>query len=342
MDDFTYFPDLSYLTFSDKDCKVMALAGEDTSLAVITDSGGYIVSGVAQAAGDEYSPEALFTVSRVFSAERPAKNQEPVVFEGEIVYLSEHGVCAVSPSENIDREYSAQIRSEYINEWLMREDLSECSLTPVGDYLVINTGTPGRAYVLDGKQISRSSERPFSYRQYESYYFAGCENRFAWRHGNELFLLLNKKLGRLSFTSTVNGDYIDEWNNGLTAVSAFWETPNIYGTEYYNRKSFAKLGLLLRRVVNENDGREINTAVRVWYKRNNEPWKLLKNYNGDLCVFRYDYINFGLFTYRPTGKLYTIFKKIKLKKTYSLKLRFENDVAGMPLFLQAYGLEYSK
>ena len=93
--------------------------------------------------------------------------------------------------------------------------------------------------------------------------------------------------------------------------------------------------------MNQSDGREVNTSVRIWYKKNNDAWKLLRGYNGDQCIFRYDYLNYALFSYRPTGKTYTVGKKIKIKKTYSLKLRFESDIEGMPLFLQAFGLEYT-
>lgn len=137
-----------------------------------------------------------------------------------------------------------------------------------------------------------------------------------------------------------NESYIDQHTG--TAIRCYWETPNIYGTDFYARKSFTKLSVLLRKIISNNDKTEVNTTVRVWAKRDQQPWKLIKDYDGEQSVFRYDFLNYGLFSYRPSGKRYAIDKKIKFKKTYGLKLRFENDMEGVPCFLQSFGVEYCK
>lgn len=343
MDNYGYFSDRSYLTFSDRNCRVMLLAGQDTSLAVVTDGSGYLVSGTAnnpESAAD-FEPDALFTVSRVFFTPKPAGFQRPAVFDNEILYMSDMGLCALSASAAIDGQYSAQIRSEYVNKWLLGEELDKCGLCAVGEFLAVSTNS-SRMYVFDGSQYSQAPSKPFSYRQFEAYIFSGCAAQRMWRHGGQLYLMFGGKIGRLSFDTGANEDYIDQWNGEQNrAVQAYWETSNIFGGSFYNKKSFARLGLLIRKMMNQSDGREINTSVRIWYKKNNDAWKLLRGYNGDQCIFRYDYLNYALFSYRPTGKTYTVSKKIKIKKTYSLKLRFESDIEGMPLFLQAFGLEYT-
>lgn len=344
MDNYTYISDRSYLTFSDRKCRVMALAGQDISLAVITDGSGYLVGSTANTgdSGADFEPDALFTVSRVFSSPEPASLQKPQVFDNEILYLSKAGLCAITPSDIMD-ERCVQVRSEYVNRWLLKENLKDCTMCVVGDFLIISSGVDGEyMYIFDGAQYSRNASKPFAYRQFESYIFAGCKASFVWQQNGMLYMLYGANISSLSFDCDANDSYTELSVGGQTlGVNAYWETPNIYGADFYNKKSFAKFGVLLRKMINYTDNHEINTTVRVWYKRNNDKWKLLRDYNGDQCIFRYDYINYSLFSYRPVGRSYTVNKKIKIKKTYSLKLRFENDIAGMPLFLQAFGLEYT-
>ena len=124
---------------------------------------------------------------------------------------------------------------------------------------------------------------------------------------------------------------------------------------FYNKKSYARLGVQLDKAVNvgytstdfgteyhaRGDGHEQNMNIRIWYRKNNQPWKLLKKYGADFNVFRYDAVDYGNFTYRPRVKVYTVDKKIKIKKAYSLKLRFENDIDRSAVMLRSFGLSYT-
>lgn len=352
-DNYGYISELSYMTFADNNCIVKALAGQDTSLAVITNDKCYLVSGVENNSEGEYvyDPSALFIISHVFESAPPAGYPRPLVFNNEIVYMSAFGLAAIAPSNVMDERY-AQIRSERINEWLLKENLEELCCCVCGDFFVISNRA-GRIYLLDGAQFSSAESKPFSYRQYEGYIWE-LQADFVWEFAGCLFFAQNTKICCVSFEeSGERNDYTDfykdvseigenDYKTYNVPIKCYWETPNVYGSDFYNRKSFSKLGVLLKKTMSPDDRLEINTAVRIWAKKNNDPWKLVKDYDGDQSIFRYDYLNYGIFSYRSAGKRYAVEKKIKFKKTYSLKLRFENDIEGMPLYLQAFGLEYSR
>lgn len=348
MDDYTYFPETSYLTFGDEGTEIKMLSGQDSNLAVFTSDKCYLVSGTANSEIDEqFESDALFTVSHIFESIDPVKNTRPIVFNNEVVYLSKSGLAAITPSNVLD-ERCAQIRSERANYWLLQEDIENAKMCVCKDFLVFMPGNSKRIYLFDGIQYSATASKPTSYRQYEGYIWQshGFGADHIWSCGDKLYLYKDGCIYYLPVSeASHNEDYTDKFilhgNEENQPVCAVWETPNIYGNTFYAKKSFARLGILLRKSLSPNDNKEINTSVKVLFKKNNEPWKLLKDYSGEQTIFRYDYINYDLFSYRDTGKTYDMNEKIKIKKAQSLKLRFENDIAGMPLFLQAFGLEYT-
>lgn len=339
MDDYTYFSDVGYIEFSDNTGIVKAMSGHDTSLAVITDGNCYLVTAsINTNALTADTHDAAFIVSHVFESAKPAGYPTPFVFNNEVVYMSDYGLAAITPSNVMDERY-VQLRSERINNWLLTENLENVQCCVVGDFFVINN-KKGRVYLLDGTMFSSTASKPFSHRQYEGYIW-DIEADYIWEQAGDLHFLKDNKVYRIPFSiDAENEDYIDEHTK--TAIRCYWETPNIYGTDFYAKKSFTKLAVLLRKSINNNDKTEVNTTVRVWAKRDQQPWKLVKDYDGEQSVFRYDFLNYGLFSYRPYGKKYAIDKKIKFKKTYGLKLRFENDMEGIPCYLQSFGVEYCK
>lgn len=353
MDDYTYFPETSYMTFGDEKTKVSMLAGQDSSLAVFTREKCYLVSGnVNTDTSSPFSPDALFTVSHIFESPEPANGAVPVVFNNEIVYVSISGLAAVTPSNVLDERY-AQIRSDRSGYWLLKEPLSDSKLCICNDFLFLlpkhkSYSHSNKLYVFDGLQFESSQSKPFSYRQYESFIWQSIafKAQYIWSKEGNVYLFENGYIHYIPIANdNVNEYYSDEFDIDGQMYSkpilAAFETPNIYGSSFYSKKSFSKLGILLRKSLNPNDNKEINTSVRVLYKKNNEPWKLLKDYSGEQSIFRYDYVNYKLFSFTPRAKTYDMQKKIKVKKAQCLKLRFENDIPDMPLYLQAFGLEYT-
>lgn len=343
MEDYTYFPETSYLTIGDERNKIQMLSGQDTNLAVFTSDKCYLVSGNVNSNMSDFSSDAIFTITHIFESAKPIENTTPIVFNNELIYLSEKGIVAITPSNVLDERY-AQVRSERINYWLLREQLEGATLCVCKDLLFVQPAENEYLYIFDGDQFSSTNSEPFSYRQYEAFVWKSSvfESNFIWNEDDYVYLFSGKSIYRIPLIpGTSNEDYSDTIGEDNYPVSAFWETPNIYGNAFYNKKSFSRLGILLKKTINSIDAKEVNTTVKVYYKKNNEEWKMLKNYSAEQCIFRYDYMNYALFSYMPVGKTYNIFKKIKIKKAQSLKLRFVNDIPGMPLYLQAFGLEYT-
>ncbi len=345
MDKNKYFPDLNYLTFNDTNCEVKALAGQDTSLCVITDNNCYLI-GAAANGGDtsEYSPDALFKIIRVFESAKPTENCEPLVFNNEIVYLSKSGVVSITPSNVMDERY-VQVRSERVNYWLLKENIDNMQCCVCGNFFVINNIHSKYLYLLDGNQFSTSDNKPFSHRQYEAFIFDNLIINNMWSINDVLYFEnIKNEIFSLNFDVEVENRYFSDspksTRDGNSSIKAYFETQNIYGADFYNKKSFSKFGVLLRRLV-LNAG-DVCTGIKVWYKRNNEEWKVLKEYDKAHFVFRYDAFRYDLFSYMPTVKSYTYNKKIKIKKAYGLKLRFENSEEDMPFCIQEYGLQYTQ
>jgi hypothetical protein len=346
MDKPLYFGDLFYIRVGTGSEQVYGLAGQDTRLAVICKDEVYLISGSlssSDSGGDYYQP-AQFLISSRFKSPRPSGYQQPVGFDNDVMYLTESGVCAVTTSGIMDERY-AQIRSAFINYWLKKEQLSECVMEACGDFLVIKGGG-GRLYLLDGKQFSKAQAEPFSYRQFEGYIWQIGEADFIWSSGGSLYFLAKAGgvIYSIDFGPAEQGDFSDEvvsatGESSFVPIKAYWETPYVYGSRFYSKKSFSTVALLLKKTLGD-DGFEINTGVKVYFKKDNQPFKVLCDYDGKFSVFRYDNVDYGHFTYANRIKSYVLSRRIRIKKAQRVKFRFVNDILNQPFFLQEFAVEY--
>ena len=346
MDKPLYFGDLFYIRVGTGSEQVYGLAGQDTRLAVICKDEVYLISGSlssSDSGGDYYQP-AQFLISSRFKSPRPSGYQQPVGFDNDVMYLTESGVCAVTTSGIMDERY-AQIRSAFINYWLKREQLSECVMEACGDFLVIKGGG-GRLYLLDGKQFSKAQAEPFSYRQFEGYIWQIGEADFIWSSGGSLYFLAKAGgvIYSIDFGPAEQGDFSDEvvsatGESSFVPIKAYWETPYIYGQDFYKTKVFTHFALLLKREWDEN-GYNLATGVKVMYKKGNKPWKVLKDYDLSMSYFSFLNFDFANFTFKTSISSFTVSKKIKIKKEDCIKFRFENSKLNQPFYLQEFGLEY--
>lgn len=134
-------------------------------------------------------------------------------------------------------------------------------------------------------------------------------------------------------------DYADENKYGdettRKEINAFWETPWIYGSNFYRKKRFSRLALLL----GEADLGDYQFKVEG--KKNDETdWSTIWDYDGTFCTFNYGHVNYGLFTYRTTHACPDLVRKIKIKKALRFKLRFSNDKINQSFVLREFGLDY--
>lgn len=332
MEDPFYIGDLNYLKLEDG-CRVMALDGTADTLAALTDQGIYLIGAQAQDNTDDvmYVADALFTVSGKVMAPAPLHYGDTEVLGGEIVYLSEEGLIAVAYKENFDERF-AEHRSAMIDPLMMKDDPQQ--LVSLGRFLMIRC-KDGIWWLLDENQPNSEGDKPYSSHQYEGWRLSGMPADTAWAEGSVLHIVYGG-VECVWKDGTGADHYQDRYTadlSGAQAISAFWETPWLYGSDFYRNKIFMKLGLLLESAV-------CDSSVLVEGRKNDEDWKTLWDYDGTLCSFNYGNIDYRLFTYAGEAGCPDLSKKIKIKKAKRLKLRFSNDFIDQALILRQFGLDY--
>lgn len=337
MDEARYFPDINYLRVGGDETSVMALAGEDTSLAVICNDNVYVM------AGGMDGNNAVFTVNGIFKTPTPSCVQTPQVFDGEVVYLTDRGVCAITASGVLD-ERCSQIRSAFLNYHLFKEDLSGCVMIAADEFLVISN-RHDRLYLLDARQFSTAGDVPFSRRQYEGYVWTGIDAKYLWQQDGSICFSDGKYVFSFNKGFESNNEYRDETDvvDGVVTtetIAAYWETPYIYCSDFHLWKFFMRMGLLLGSKTG-SDGAFLNTDVKISAQFDNSDWRILKDYSGDHRLFRYGNVNYPLFTYRDRPKSYAVYRRLLHKRGRGIKFRFENDRYDEPFTLLEYCVEYN-
>lgn len=344
MEDPLYIGDLNYIE-AEQGCDVMAMNGIDDILAIITDREIIFAQAAAQDVKETgYVTDARFTISAKTPAPPPANYNNTAVLGGEVVYLSTEGVIAIAYKEHFDERF-AEHRSALIERELLK-DMPQ-RLISLGRFLLIQCKN-GVCWVLDEDQPNNEGNKPYSSHQYEGYRLTGMYMDYGWAEKGVLKLVYGQAQFYWSDGST--GDqYHNEYGGAgtETAIKAWWETPWIYGTTFYRKKIFMKLGMLLdiptwRETASDGSVRvaTADTSILVEGKKNDEDWKILWNYDGTLCSFDYDNIDYRLFTYSEKPGVPDITRKIKIKKAMCLKLRFTNDFVNQAFILRGYGLDY--
>lgn len=345
MDNHLYFPDLNYLKVGESDTEIVALAGDDTRLAVICSDNVYMISGniPSSETSMDFLPNAMFLISGIFRTPKPVKGIPAQVFDNEAVYLTERGICSITASGVLD-ERCCQIRSAMINYHLLKEQLDGCRMISYGDFLIISNRSD-TLYLLDSKQYFKSGSEPFSYRQYDGYIWKNVKAKYMWEQEGNLYFSDGTYIFCFNKNFMSNSDYRDETGieNGETVyrtINAYWESPCIYCQSFHVNKFFMRMGALLSGNM-ALDGAPLNTDVKISAKFDNDCWRTIKDYGGELSVFRYENISYGRFTYSNRPKSYALYRRLLHKRAKSIKLRFENDNFDQPFTMQSFLVEYS-
>ena len=250
-----------------------------------------------------------------------------------MVYLSTEGIIAVASKENYAARY-AEHRSAMIDREMLKDGPQE--IISLGRFLMIRC-TGGVWWLLDENQPNSEGDKPYASHQYEGWRLTGmyCESAFA--EDGVLYLVKDGVVYRWTDGTKAehfHDEYPNESGDTETAITAWWEIPWIYGSPFYKNKIFMKLGVLLGQL----DGAD--TSVKIEGKKNDEDWTTLWEYDGSLCTFGYDKLDYSLFTYSGKAGNPNRARKIKIKKAKQFKLRFENSYKNQPLILRGYGLDY--
>lgn len=340
MDKPLYFPDVNYIRVGTAGTKVVALAGQNTDLAVICNDNVYTVKGtLTDSDYDTFNSGVSFVINGIFKTPKPVEKCTPVIFDNEIVYLTYDGVCAITASGVLD-ERCCQIRSSNVHKHMLEENLSECCMAVMEDFLIISNGKD-TLYILDGKQFSLdSNDSPFSMRVYEAYIWKDITAKYMWFTDGKLYFDDGESMYMFNSGFRMNKDYSDNYAPGeYRSINAYWETPYLYCGDFYFNKFFERMGVLLGDTYGD-DGHPLNTDIRVSVKFDNDDWRVVKDYDGCLSLFRYDTLDYSRFTYSNLPRNYSVYKRLLHKKGKGIKLRFENNRINEPFTLKQFGIEY--
>ncbi len=326
MDNPLFFCDIDYIKVGDADTDVCSLASYGAHLAVITDSGIYTVSGHSAQEG-AIKQDALFVTDGLVATPRPIEKEPALIFGGEPVYLTHHGVYAISASGVLD-ERCAALRSSRINVFLQNEQLNTCKMATFGDYLVISD-CRDRLYLIDSKQFSASDSEPYASKQYECFVWTGITARVLWTQDNVLYF--SDGQGVFAF----DGGYADERESGVFyPIDAYWETPYLYGSDVGVYKFFDRISLLC-----DSEG-GADTNVKIFARFDNSPWRTVREYDAKMRVFSYVGFDYSQLTYSDYVYNYAVTTRLLHKKGRGIKLRFQNDRIDEPFTMVRFAIDY--
>ncbi len=338
MDQPLYIGALNYI-HSEQGSEILGLNGTAGNLAVLTDRGVALVAGQASEGNAEsYVTDSIYTIGTTIPAPRPIGYNNTATFGGEIVYLSEDGVIAIAAKDNYDERY-AEHRSALINRKMLADKPKK--ILNYGRYLLVFCAD-GYCWLLDENQPSNDGDRPYSSHQYEGFRMDGFGFDVFYIEDGELRMITDKYVHRWAEGNAAE-EYADKvmepdvggFKEITEKIVAFWETPWIYGSNFYRKKRFSRLALLLGEA---NLG---DYQFKVEGKKNDETeWTTIWDYDGTFCTFDYDRIDYGLFSYRTAHACPDVVRKIKIKKALRFKLRFSNDKINQSFVLREFGLDY--
>lgn len=334
MEDPFYIGALNYV-HTEEGSKVMALDGTAGTLSILTDKGIVLLSGQAStAAEDSYVTNSTFVVSHTFPAPEPVGYNNTAILGGEIVYLSKEGVVAIASKDNYAERY-AEYRSALIDRKMLKDKPQR--ILNFGRYLLIFCAG-GICWLLDENQPNKDGNKPYAAHQYEGYRMDGFAADAVFIEDDALKLIRGGEIFQWT-----DGSLPRHYHDGKdTPIKAFWETPWIYGSNFYKNKIFMRLGVLLGELTDITTGQtvETNTGILVEGKKNDEDWKVFMNEEIVSRTFSFDRIDFRYLTFRGVAEMPAMTRKIKVKKAKRFKLRFSNNTVDQPFILREYGIDY--
>lgn len=237
-------------------------------------------------------------------------------------------IFAVTPSDVLGERY-AQERSYYLNGLLEKETGIENAVACIYDnFYLLALGS--RLYALDGTQIVSEKNTPYSTRQYIAYCRENVNARLLWEEDGKLYFgTMDGKINEF-YTDYGAGDSFCD--NG-TAIAAYWDTPEFYGSDFYAKKDFRKIAVLL--------GAAVATGCRIWAFYEGEK-ELLRDYDSSARYFSYSQFAYSKLTYKTDRTPQELIEKIKIKKVEKVRFRFENDVKGEPFALYTATAEFTE
>lgn len=326
MDDATYWGDIWYCVIGQDNSKIMGYSLINDKLATHIDRSDNDTNIILRTGSLMEDGTAAFKLSGSYQGSGAVSKHTFSVLETEPLFLTESGIMAVTPSDVLGERF-AQLRSYYLNGLLLKQDLKEAVSATYDRFYMLAAG--GYLFALDGTQASVEKNMPYSNRQYEGFYRTNVPAR-----------VLANINGTLTF-GTDDGrvcrfkkDYatIANFNDDGVAIHAKWTTPELYGNNFYYKKRFKTMAVMV--------GAAVATGVRMLAKYDGQE-ELLADYTADARYFAFSNISFSKLCFK-TDKTGQIFKEKFSVKPDNRKAQFvlENDVLNEPLALHGLTIEF--
>jgi hypothetical protein len=189
----------------------------------------------------------------------------------------------------------------------------------------------GYIFALDGTQSSVEKNMPYSNRQYEGYYRTNVPARVIANIDGTL--TFGTKDGRVCQFYT-DYDSAASYNDDGAAIHAKWTTPQLYGKNFYYKKRFRRISIML--------GAAVRTGVQVQALYDGIK-EIVMEYNSDAKFFAWSQIKWSEFTWKNDLSSQIFTEKISIKPdNRKAQFSFENGRLNEPMSLYAATIEFTE
>ena len=321
----TYFPDTAY-----------SILGNESSAII-----GYsIVGNYIAAHKDELSDERTvivregnlvdgkpaFPIKNTLQGPGAIATRSFSYLATEPLFLTRNGVFAITSSDVTGEKY-AQRRSYFVDGRLLEEkNLENAIAVTYNDmyWLFIN----GVAYILDGLQsLSSAKYDPYSARQYACFYRENVPATCAWNNDG---LYFGDENGNV-FRFYTDPDALASYNDNGQPIECVWETPEIFGSEFYKNKTFRWLAVKLAAA---------SATSILMYSLRKGVWTLLKEDTTSARFILFSGISFEKISFSSDTTSKTIPIKTRLRRLDKVRYKFSNNRVNEPFGLASFAIEY--
>lgn len=325
----TFFGDTWYCQLGQDDASIVGYSIIGNYLAAHKSDGGDGRNVILRSGSLDSSGNAVFPIVNTVQGAGAVSKYAFATLGSEPLFLTRMGVYAVTNEYLTGEKYSQQ-RSLYLSAAIraQADALTEAAAAVWRDFYLL--GVEDKVYLLDGLQKEYTKDAPYSNYQYEGYYWTGVSARVWWNEGEALcFGTPEGKLCRFY----ENVDDPNSYNDDGAAVKAYWDTPDLAGTYFWQNKTFRYAAVRLAAAA--------VTGVKI-YAQVRGLWQQIFDAGEKARYFDWSYINFAKFVFSADRTPRTLGGKIKLKKVDKVRFRFLNEESNEPFGIYSIGFEYTE
>lgn len=328
MDNPTYWGDLWYLIVGQDNSKIMGYSIINDKLATHLDRSDDNTNIILRTGNLTTDGEASFTLAGGYQGSGAISKYAFTNLETEPLFMTEDGIMAVTPSDVLGERY-AQLRSYYINGKLLKQDLQNAVAVTFDRFYMVSCG--GLLFALDGTQADTEKNMPYSSRQYEGFLRTNVNARCICVTDNKLtFGTVDGKVCQF-YDDYSNLNYFNDDN---AFIHAKWITPEIAGDNFYYKKRFKLISLMI--------GSAVSTSVKISAAYDGIVESLME-YNSQARYFSYSGLQYSKFTYKTDKTAQIIREKISIKPdNRKVQFIFENNILNEPLSLYEATIEFTE